>query len=120
MVKIISCTSLFYCNASSIFADYHLDSDPTALYGVARGIMAIQSVYGVIPKVYGKGRAARQVADYMQSMRKELQGQEPDIMPQIDSAIILDRKVCFKMSLDGNFFVQSLNANFKILNQTHM
>ena len=73
--------------------------------------MAIQSVYGVIPKVYGKGRAARQVADYMQNMRKELQGQEPDIVPQIDAAIILDRKVCYKMSRDGNFIVQSLQRS---------
>ena len=61
--------------------------------------MAIQSVYGVIPKVYGKGRAAKQVAEYMKNMRKELQGQEPDIVPQIDAAIVLDRKVCYnKMS----------------------
>ena len=69
------------------------DSDPTALYGVARGVMAIQSIYGVIPRVYGKGKAAQHVFNYMQSMRKELLGQEPEIVPQIDTAIIVDRQV---------------------------
>ena len=55
--------------------------------------MAIQSVYGVIPRVYGKGKAAKQVFEYMKGMRKELLGQEPEIVPQIDTAIILDRQV---------------------------
>ena len=28
-------------------------------------MMALQAVYGVIPKVYGKGRAAKQLFDFM-------------------------------------------------------
>ena len=84
---------LISMEAPDLFADFHLDSDPTALYGVARGVMAIQSIYGVIPRVYGKGKAAQHVFNYMQSMRKELLGQEPEIVPQIDTAIIVDRQV---------------------------
>ena len=53
--------------APGVFADFHLNSDPTALYGVARGLVAVQSVYGVIPKVYGKGKAAQHVFNYMQA-----------------------------------------------------
>ena len=47
-----------------------------------------------MPRVYGKGKAAEHVVKYMQSMRKELWGREPEIVPQIDTAIILDRQVC--------------------------
>jgi hypothetical protein len=36
--------------APNVFRDFHLDTDPTALHKVARGMMAMQAVYGVIPK----------------------------------------------------------------------
>jgi hypothetical protein len=33
--------------------------------------MKLQSLFGVIPRVYGKGKAAQHVADMMQRMLKE-------------------------------------------------
>ena len=41
--------------------------------------MTLQAIYGVIPNVYGKGRAARQVFDFMSRMRREMMGDEPQI-----------------------------------------
>ncbi len=46
---------------SRVFRDYHLEDDPTSLHPVALAAMALQALYGTIPRVYGKGRAARQV-----------------------------------------------------------
>ena len=50
---------------SSLYREYHLEKDPTCLHALARAMMGLQSVYGIIPKVYGKGRAAKQLYDFM-------------------------------------------------------
>lgn len=76
-----------------MFRDYHLNDDPTCLNRVAKGIMALQSVFGVIPKVYGKGKAARQVYEFMVQMRKESIAHENPVIGKIDSLIIIDRQV---------------------------
>ena len=79
----------------SIFRDYHLNKDPTCLHTVARGMMALQAVFGFIPRIYGKGHSAKQLCDYMMSMRREMQASELDlsVSPQFDTLIILDRQV---------------------------
>lgn len=40
----------------------------------ARSLMKLQNVFGVIPRVYGKGKAAQHVADMIQRMLKERGG----------------------------------------------
>ena len=44
-----------------MFRDYHLEQDPTCLHPLAQAMTALQAVYGTIPNVYGKGKAAKQV-----------------------------------------------------------
>ena len=56
-------------------------------------MLSLQAVYGTIPNVYGKGKAAKQVFDFMVRMRREMVGQEPSTAPRIDTLIILDRQV---------------------------
>jgi len=77
----------------SSFRDYHLDGDPTCLHHAARAMMTLQAVCGVIPRVYGKGKAAAQMFDLMSRMRREMSGSEPSVKPQIDTLVILDRGV---------------------------
>jgi len=78
----------------NIFADFHLKNDPTCLYEMARAMMALQALYGFAPTVYGKGDAAKKLFEYMQGMKKELAGVEcNDTISQLDTIIILDRKV---------------------------
>ena len=79
----------------SIFRDYHLNKDPTCLHSVAKGMMALQAVFGFIPRIYGKGRSAKQLCEYMMSMRREMQAAELELSvpPQFDTLIILDRQV---------------------------
>ena len=82
-----------YYNFRSLYRDYHLDNDPTCLHSVAQAMLALQSVYGTIPSVYGKGKAAKQVYEFMVRMRREMIGQEVNMQPKIDTLIILDRQV---------------------------
>ena len=53
--------------------------------------MSMQSLYGVIPKIYGKGHCARVVADMILRMRREVASEENAIAPEIDSIILIDR-----------------------------
>ena len=39
--------------------DMFLDNDPTPLYHIARSICHLQALYGIIPKIYGKGKNAK-------------------------------------------------------------
>ena len=70
-----------------------MDQDPTCLHGIARAMTGLQAVYGVIPNVYGKGKAAKQLYDIMARMRREHVAEEPAVAPQIDTLIVLDRHV---------------------------
>jgi len=88
-------TDVISMEKRSIFRDYHLNKDPTCLHSVAKGMMALQAVFGFIPRIYGKGRSAKQLCEYMMSMRREMQAAELELSvpPQFDTLIILDRQV---------------------------
>lgn len=51
--------------------EYYLENDPTCLYLVARSIVHLQKLYGVIPAVWGKGQAAKYVWDLVQRLWRE-------------------------------------------------
>ncbi|XP_076028832.1 vacuolar protein sorting-associated protein 33A-like [Oratosquilla oratoria] len=76
-----------------IYKEYHLEEDSTSMYQIAGALMDIQKIYGLIPNIYGKGAAAKQVYDLMVQMRRELAGNEPQVTPQIDQLILIDRSV---------------------------
>ncbi|XP_064460766.1 vacuolar protein sorting-associated protein 33A-like [Ornithodoros turicata] len=75
------------------YRECHIENDTTALYHVAKALMTLQSLYGVIPNVHGKGKYAKMVFDMMLRMRKELSGSEPQIVPQIDTLLLIDRSI---------------------------
>jgi len=54
------------------FHDVTLDGDPTSLYCVARSVMRLQAMFGLIPVVRGKGSQAMKVCNLMQRMRREM------------------------------------------------
>ncbi|KAL5017366.1 hypothetical protein ScPMuIL_006955 [Solemya velum] len=75
------------------FRECYLENDYSRLFHVAQSLMTMQALYGTIPNIYGKGDCAKHVVDMLLRMRRELGGQEPQITPQIDSLLILDRNV---------------------------
>ncbi|XP_037796151.1 vacuolar protein sorting-associated protein 33A-like [Penaeus monodon] len=75
------------------YRDLQLDSDPSGLFLVAESLMSIQGIFGLIPNIYGKGHAAKQVYELMVRMRREMGGNEPQVTPQIDQLILIDRSV---------------------------
>jgi hypothetical protein len=54
--------------------------------------MTIQSLYGIIPNVLGKGRYARSVFEMMARMRRDIGvDADPPMTPQFDTLLIIDR-----------------------------
>lgn len=87
-------TDLISMERPSIFNDFHLKNDPTCLYEMARALTSLQALYGFAPVVYGKGDAAKKLFDYMSKIKAEISGQDLEgQMQEIDTIIILDRKV---------------------------
>lgn len=75
-----------------VFRECQLLNDRTALFQAARAIMQLQVVYGIIPRVTGKGEAAKSVADMLMRMQRE-QIEPSLVAPEIESVVILDRNV---------------------------
>lgn len=79
--------------AANAFKECYVADDYTVLFDAAKALMTLQALYGVIPYIHGKGVCAKKVCDMILRMRRELGGNEPQIMPQIDSLLLLDRNV---------------------------
>ncbi|CAG9559127.1 unnamed protein product [Danaus chrysippus] len=78
------------------FRENYLEGDPTCLYNAAQAIRTIQQLYGIIPRVYGKGEAAKQVWDLLCRLNKEEQGSPRGASTScIDQLLLLDRAIDF-------------------------
>jgi hypothetical protein len=88
------------------YRECFLDGDKTSLLYIARAIMRLQQLYGVIPHIKGKGSCARIVTDMLYRMRRERDTEEPK-SPEIDTLILIDRQVdmvtpmCTQLTYEG-------------------
>ena len=86
-------TDVISLEKPNIFANFHVKNDPTCLHEMAKALMTLQAVYGVVPNVFGKGSGAKKLFEFMSRMRREMPSERPDVAPKIDRMIILDRQV---------------------------
>ncbi|KAJ0173088.1 hypothetical protein K1T71_011264 [Dendrolimus kikuchii] len=79
------------------FRENYLEGDTTCIYNAAQALRTIQQLYGIIPRVFGKGQAAKQVWDLLCRLNKEEQssGVKGASTSCIDQLLILDRAVDF-------------------------
>lgn len=89
------------------YRECFMEGNKTSLFYVARSLMKIQSIYGVIPTIKGKGTCAKLVADMMLRMRREMDSEESTTVPEIDQVILIDRQVdmitpmCTQLTYEG-------------------
>lgn len=77
-----------------VYKDCFLYNDSTHLFQIAKSIMTLQILYGIIPNIYGKGKHAKAVANLLMQMRREFgHNQEPQMQPKIDNLILIDRTI---------------------------
>ncbi|XP_067014776.2 vacuolar protein sorting-associated protein 33A [Anabrus simplex] len=89
-------SDLLSMELDSAFKEYYLENDPTCLYQAAQAIMTLQGLFGVIPRISGKGPASKHVWELMTRMARERAGYDrphPVAQSQIDHLLLLDRSV---------------------------
>ncbi|KAK0198763.1 Sec1-like protein [Armillaria mellea] len=82
----------------SVFKDIWVDGDETAIYDSAQALITLQKLYGLFPRVIGKGdKAARLSVLLTSSLAQARTSSAPDTLFQssdkIDALIVLDRRV---------------------------
>ncbi|KAJ3096942.1 hypothetical protein HDU97_005417 [Phlyctochytrium planicorne] len=84
------------------FRDVFLEGDTSPIYYLAKALLKVQSVAGIVSKIMGAGKNAKILSDLLIRMRTEVQSStSPDaqkIFParaDIDSIVIIDRQVDF-------------------------
>ncbi|KAG6851377.1 hypothetical protein H0H93_005775 [Arthromyces matolae] len=87
--------SLEYDNT---FKDVWVDGDETAIYDSAQALTTLQKLYGLFPRVVGKGDAAARLATLLtREAPKVFNSSLPDTLlspsDKIDALIVLDRRV---------------------------
>ena len=100
----------------SVFNEVNVEKDFSSLYDVASAIVQLQKVCGLIPRVRGKGKSSKIVANLMQRLALEndllSSGGKPKSSvasgsSQIDTVILLDRSVdllspmCTQLTYEG-------------------
>ncbi|KAL3270720.1 hypothetical protein HHI36_021246 [Cryptolaemus montrouzieri] len=112
-----------------VFREYTLENDPTYLYQTAQAIIFLQKLYGPIPRVWGKGAAAKQVWELVVRLQREQNNTEPRKTNQtscIDKIFLIDRSVdlitplatqlTYEGLIDEIFGINNSTANFPIHN----
>lgn len=113
----------------SYFREYSLENDPTYLYQTAQAIIFLQSLYGPIPRVWGKGDAARQVWELVTRLQREkntAKTLKSNQASTIDQILLIDRSVdlvtplatqlTYEGLIDEIFSINNCTANFPIDN----
>lgn len=75
------------------YRECHLETDHSSLYQIARSIMTLQCLFGIIPSVCGIGPLSKMVYDIMAKLKCEVPGLESGVLSQIDQLILIDRSV---------------------------
>eukprot|EP01090_Pellita_catalonica_P017405 TRINITY_DN5247_c0_g1_i1.p1 TRINITY_DN5247_c0_g1~~TRINITY_DN5247_c0_g1_i1.p1 ORF type:complete len:594 (-),score=95.78 TRINITY_DN5247_c0_g1_i1:73-1854(-) len=100
-------TDILSLELRNSFKECYLDGDRTSLFHIARALMKMQALFGIIPNIKVKGNCAKSVLDMMLRMRRETGGKEAAISPEIDTLILIDRDVdlitpmCTQLTYEG-------------------
>lgn len=75
-----------------VYKDCFLYNDNTHLYHVAKAIMTLQTIYGTIPTIYGKGKCSKMLSDMLSHMARDISNiNEHQTTTKIDTLILIDR-----------------------------
>ncbi|GAB5593515.1 Vacuolar protein-sorting-associated protein 33 [Umbelopsis nana] len=92
---------------NNTWKELNLDGDTTAVHQAAKSLMKLQQIYGLFPRIIGKGDSAKTLADMLVRMRREqavvdevssaTSRKNPSLLnslsTHIDQLVIIDRNV---------------------------
>ncbi|KAG2183749.1 hypothetical protein INT43_006760 [Umbelopsis isabellina] len=106
---------------NNTWKELNLDGDATAIHQAAKSLMKLQQIYGLFPRIIGKGDSAKALADMLIRMRREqsvvdevsssTMRKNPSLLnslsSHIDQLVIIDRNVdlytplCTQLTYEG-------------------
>ncbi|KAG0261630.1 hypothetical protein DFQ27_002865 [Actinomortierella ambigua] len=104
---------LLSLETDTTFRELYLEHDTTSIYYAAKALMRLQRIYGLFPRILGKGDYSKSLCDMMLRMRREMAVDDPgmaqtmQLSQHIDSLIIIDRGVdlvtplCTQLTYEG-------------------
>lgn len=75
------------------YRELHIEGDPTCLYQSAQALVALQKLYGRIPKIYGKGKYAESLWELTKNLGREDTAMLNSEKGSIDQLVIIDRSI---------------------------
>lgn len=74
------------------FRDCFIEGDKTSLFYVAKALMRMQTMFGIIPQIRGKGLASQHIVSMMLRMKLEMRSSDIQVdFPAISQLILIDR-----------------------------
>lgn len=86
-------TDLLSFEYPNAFRELYLEGDYSCLAPIASYLMKLQAVYGIIPKIYAKGRYSKMLMEMLTRLKREAELEERLIYPEIENLIIIDRDI---------------------------
>nr|ASF90207.1 hypothetical protein SPAR04510 [Bartheletia paradoxa] len=99
--------------SDGVYKEVNLDGDETAVFASARAIMTLQRAYGLIPRIVGKGDAAKRLSTMLLRLRAESLLTDPTSPAlrtpshSIDTMIVIERAsdmvtpMCTQLTYEG-------------------
>jgi len=109
---------LFTMELGSCYTECYLQGDFSTLFYVAKGLMKLQIQIGVIPHVKTAGPTANIVIDMMLRMRRQLGGDISVATPQVDTLVLLDRRLDLATALMTPLTYEGLIDEFIKINNS--
>lgn len=81
--------------------EFHLENDPTSIHQTAQGLLMLQFLYGMIPRVTGIGPAAQKVADFMKKLAQEQSGSQSSSRYLVTMAVLLNGSLILNLYSDS-------------------
>ncbi|GAA5932062.1 tethering complex ATP-binding subunit VPS33 [Sporobolomyces koalae] len=98
-----------------VYKRIQLDRDPEPIHDLAKAFMTLQRAFGTIPRIIGKGSAARRLVDLLKRLQREQSGPGatattavPLANGSVDSMIVLDRQIDMVSALCTQLTYQGL------------
>ncbi|KAG9511091.1 Vacuolar protein sorting-associated protein 33A [Fragariocoptes setiger] len=86
-------TDVLSMENDAVYREIHVEGDPTSMHHIVNSIIKIEEEYGIIPRIYGQGDAAKQVANMLVKRGISVDEATANKSSSIDSLLLIDRKI---------------------------
>ncbi|EGC32721.1 hypothetical protein DICPUDRAFT_37919 [Dictyostelium purpureum] len=106
---------------SNSYRDYLLGNDKSICYEIAKSINKLQSLFGIIPLLKGKGKASKSIVEILHHQESNSPQFRLEVSKEIESILFIDREIDYVTTLCTPLTYEGLiDEYFSINNNTLM